>query len=148
MCIFGFFGGEEEGLYGSKEYQKAHATELDKNLEMVLNFDMAHADIEAMSLAMVSDDNRTLSKLERIKTEYLKEEPLMSKYDISLHYGVFDVPYSDYWPFTNAGSKAIAAWGSGCEEYHTYLDNLDHLNPESLEVEGSILGSYALMVST
>ncbi len=145
---FATFGGEEEGLYGSKEYQKAHAAELGEDLEMVLNFDMAHTDLEAMSVAMVTDCNKTLSKLENIKSEYLREEPSMGKYNIGLHYGEFDIGYSDYWPFTEAGSNAIAAWGAGCEEYHTYLDNLEHLNAESLEIEGRILGSYALMAAT
>jgi hypothetical protein len=145
---FATFGGEEEGLYGAKEYQKAHSAELDGKLKMVMNFDMAHTDTEAMRVAMVTDCNKTLSKLERIKSHYLKEEPQMGKYEIALHYGEFDIPYSDYWPFTRAGANGIAAWGSGCEEYHTYLDNMDHLNPESLALEGQILGSYALMAAT
>jgi Iap family predicted aminopeptidase len=142
------FGGEEEGLYGSIAYQQAHSAELTGKLEMVMNFDMAHTDKEAMRVSMVTDCNKTLSKLEDITKKLLSEEPSLEAYEIGLSYGVFDIPYSDYWPFTNAGASGIAAWGSGCEEYHTYLDNLDHLNPESLQIEGRILGSYALMAAT
>lgn len=145
---FATFGGEEEGLFGSKEYQKAHAVEFEGKLEMVLNFDMAHTDKEAMTVGMVTDNNETVRDLERIRSKLLSEEPSLESYTINIHYGTFDIPYSDYWPFTEAGANGIAAWGSGCEEYHTYLDDLTHLNPESLQIEGRILGSYALMVST
>ena len=142
------FGGEEEGLYGSKAYQEAHASELNGKLKMVMNFDMAHTDKEAMTVGMVTDCNNTKGKLEDIRGKLLDEEPSLEAYKININYGTFEIPYSDYWPFTQAGANGIAAWGSGCEEYHTYLDNLDHLNPESLQIEGRILGSYALMAST
>jgi len=119
---------------------------MDSNLEMVMNFDMAHTDVESMSLAMVSNSNDTLDKLEDIGTQLLQKETHLQKFKISYHWNELDIGYSDYWPFVNeGGSKGIASWGSGCEEYHTYLDNLAHLNEESLQVEARIVGSYALM---
>jgi hypothetical protein len=146
---FATFGGEEEGLYGCREYYEAHKEEMDSNLEAVMNFDMAHTDKEAMSLAMVSNSNDTLDKLEKIGTQLMNEENDLKKYKISYHWNELDIGYSDYWPFVNeGGSDGIASWGSGCEEYHTYLDNMDHLNEESLQVEARIVGSFALMAAT
>ncbi|MFW3146522.1 MAG: M28 family peptidase [Thermoplasmatota archaeon] len=140
-------GGEEEGLYGSTAYYQAHRTEIEGNVRAVLNFDMAHTDTEAMSLAMVTNNNDTMKKLEDIGGRLLEKEPDLSKFKISYHYDELDIPYSDYYPFTSGGANGVAAWGSGCEEYHTYLDDLDHLNPESLQVEARILGSYALIIA-
>ena len=37
--------------------------------------------------------------------------------------------------------RAIVCYGSGSEEYHTYLDNMDRFNEESLAVSGIIYGS-------
>ncbi|MEA3558939.1 MAG: M28 family metallopeptidase [Candidatus Thermoplasmatota archaeon] len=142
------FSGEEEGLYGSKEYHAAHKGEFDGKLKIVMNFDMAHTDLEAMTVGMVTNDNGTLKQIENIGNELLDREPELSKYTINYSFDTLQIPYSDYWPFTNDGHKAVAAWGSGCEEYHTYLDNLDNLNPESMQIEGRILGSYALMAAS
>jgi hypothetical protein len=141
-------GGEEEGLYGSKAYYEAHKGEIEGKVLGVLNFDMAHTDTEAMSLAMVTNCNETLGKIKDIGDRLMKSEPGLSKYRISYHYDELDIPYSDYYPFTNGGAPGVAAWGSGCEEYHTYLDNLDHLNAESLQIEARILGSHALKIAS
>lgn len=137
-------GGEEEGLYGSKEYYAAHKDEFNGKLEVVMNFDMAHTDLEAMTVGMVTNDNSTLRSLKEIGNALLEKEPSLSKYTINYAYNELQIPYSDYWPFTVDGHKGVAVWGSGCEEYHTYLDDMDHLNPESMAIEGIILGSYAL----
>ncbi|MCK5772176.1 MAG: M28 family peptidase [Thermoplasmata archaeon] len=144
---FATFGGEEEGLFGSKEYEKAHRAELGENLQ-VLNFDMAHTDREAMSVSMVSNCNTTLGKLKEIGDQLLRVEPALKDYTIGYGYNDLQIPYSDYWPFVQGGSMGVAAWGSGCVEYHTYLDDMTHLNSESMQIEGRILGSYALAEAT
>jgi len=141
-------GGEEEGLFGSTAYYGAHGSEIEGKVMAVLNFDMAHTDTEAMSLSMVTNSNDTLKKLEEIGGKLLDREPGLSKYRISYHYDRLDVPYSDYYPFTAGGATGVAAWGSGCEEYHTYLDDLEHLNSESLQVEARVLGSFALWIAS
>ncbi len=142
------FGGEEEGLFGSIEYYEAHKAEFNSNLKMVMNFDMAHTDREAMSVSMVSNCNSTLETLKEIGDQLLGVEPALKGYTIGYSYNDLQIPYSDYWPFVQGGSKGVAAWGSGCEEYHTYLDDMTHLNPESMQIEGRILGSYALEAAT
>ena len=142
------FGGEEEGLFGSIEYHEAHKAELGSNLDIVLNFDMAHTDREAMSVSMVTNCNSTLGKLKEIGDQLLRIEPSLKDYTIGYGYNDLQIPYSDYWPFVQGGSRGVAAWGSGCDEYHTYLDDMTHLNPESMQIEGRILGSYALASAT
>jgi Zn-dependent M28 family amino/carboxypeptidase len=139
------FGGEEEGLFGSVEYYNAHRNELNEDLDLVMNFDMAHTDKESMSVGIVSNCNDTISTLKKIGDKLLKIEPDLERYTISFGYDELNIKYSDYWPFVDGGSKGIAAWGSGCEEYHTYKDDTTHLNPESLQIEARILGSYALI---
>jgi len=37
--------------------------------------------------------------------------------------------------------RAMLCYGSGSSEYHTYLDNMDRFNEESLAVSGIIYGS-------
>jgi len=37
--------------------------------------------------------------------------------------------------------KAVMCYGSGSEEYHTYLDSMDRFNEESLTISGIIYGS-------
>ena len=37
--------------------------------------------------------------------------------------------------------RAVVCYGSGSEEYHTYLDNMGRFNEESLAVSGIIYGS-------
>ena len=37
--------------------------------------------------------------------------------------------------------RAVVCYGSGSEEYHTYLDNMERFNEESLAVSGIIYGS-------
>jgi len=140
-------GGEEEGLYGSTWYYDSHREELEKRVRMVMNFDMAHADRDSMSVGMVSNCNDTISDLEDIRGALLSSDPELKAYTINIGYDPLDIKYSDYWSFVNGGSAGVAAWGSGCEEYHTYLDDLEHLNAESLQVEARILGTYALMAS-
>ncbi|MFO8051636.1 MAG: M28 family peptidase [Thermoplasmatota archaeon] len=141
-------GGEEEGLYGSKAYYKAHQSDFQGKVEVVMNFDMAHADLDSMTVSMVTNDNDTKEDIEDLGELLLDREPDLSRYTIKYSWDPLTTPYSDYWPFTIEGDKGVAAWGSGCEEYHTYMDNLDDLNPESLRLEGRILGSYALKAAS
>ena len=59
------------------------------------------------------------------------------------------MPYnSDHAPFVfgihqeaDDFGLAMMGYGSGSSEYHTYLDNMDRFNEESLAVSGIIYGS-------
>lgn len=145
---FATFGGEEEGLFGSIAYYDAHRSELSKNCKAVLNFDMAHVDARTSSSPMTCTDNGTISSVLRYRDLLIKAEPTLAKYEINGYYSEMQTPYSDFWPFVMDGAAGIAAWGSGCYEYHTYKDDISRLNPESLQIWGRILGSYALEAST
>ena len=52
---------------------------------------------------------------------------------------VYEV-YGDEGADTEYG-MAMLCYGSGSSEYHTYLDNMDRFNEESLSVSGMIYGS-------
>ena len=140
------FGGEEEGLYGSTEYYEAHRSDLERNAKYVFNYDMAHTDRDAMRVSMVSNCNNTISSLEEISEKLMEAEPSLSDYEVSFSFDELRIKYSDYWSFVDGGATGVAAWGSGCEEYHTYLDDISHLNAESLQIEARVLGSYTLML--
>jgi flavodoxin len=62
------------------------------------------------------------------------------------------MPYnSDHGPFvydlvhdeSDKPGHALVCYGSGSWEYHTYMDNMDHFNEESLAVSAIIYGTYA-----
>ena len=140
------FAGEEEGLFGSINYFDAHKREFMKDLDLYINFDMAHVDPDTNSFTITTTDNSTISTLENIRDTLVRFEPALEKYEIEVVYNDMTWAASDHWAFVNGGHDAMGGWGSGCVEYHTYLDNLDHLNPESLQIGGRILGSYAYML--
>ncbi len=142
------FGGEEEGLFGSIEYYNAHRSEFQGDLDLYINFDMAHVDPDTSSFTITTTKNSTIPILEDIRDKVVRSEPSLEKYEIKVVYNDMTWAASDHWPFVNDGHEAMGGWGSGCEEYHTYKDDLSHLNPESLQIGGRILGSYALMVAT
>ncbi|MCU0798591.1 MAG: M28 family metallopeptidase [Candidatus Thermoplasmatota archaeon] len=142
------FGGEEEGLYGSIMYYLANEAELDRCVDLYMNFDMPHADREALRVTMTTTANSSIPVLNSLKSQLLDREPELRKYSISI---VQDDMYwagSDHWPFVEAGHPAMGGWGSGSAEYHTYKDDITQLNEESLQICGRIIGSYALYAAT
>ncbi|MBN1389333.1 MAG: M28 family peptidase [Candidatus Thermoplasmatota archaeon] len=145
---FATFGGEEEGLYGSIEYYKAHRAEFQDTVDLYINFDMAHVDPDTNSFTVTTTRNSTIPVLEDIRDKLLRKDPTLSRYEISVVYDDMRWAASDHWPFVNGGHHAMGGWGSGCIEYHTYKDDLTNLNPESLQIGGRILGSYALMTAS
>jgi hypothetical protein len=139
---FATFGGEEEGLFGSEEYYKAHAKEME-SCRAYFNFDMAHMDKRTMEGVLTCTDNSTLRGIDRYIDLLIEEEPSMSVYKLSTAYSQMSHASSDYHAFVAGGAIGVAGWGSGCEEYHTYQDDMSHLNPESLQIWSRITGSYA-----
>jgi len=142
---FATFGGEEEGLYGSTAYYDAHKAEFQGTVDLYINFDMAHVDPDTNSFTITTTSNSTIPILKNIRDDLIRSEPTLGKYEISVVYDDMTWAASDHWPFVNGGHEAMGGWGSGAVEYHTYKDDLTHLNPESLQIGGRILGSYALM---
>ena len=142
------FGGEEEGLYGSMAYYDAHRAEFKDNVEVYMNFDMPHADREALHITITTSMNSSIPRMERYRSELLDTESSLAKYKIDIIYESMYWAGSDHWPFTSNGHQAMGGWGSGSAEYHTYEDDLDHLNAESLQICGRIMGTYAIYTAS
>ncbi|WP_455392335.1 M28 family peptidase [[Eubacterium] cellulosolvens] len=139
------FGGEEEGLFGSTAYFAAHENELVKNVKMYSNFDMSHADITRVNRFTVTTSvNSSIGTMEKIIDKIVAKTPELERYSISIRYDDGKWSGSDQWPFASHDIDVTNAWGGGCYEYHTYLDDLSHLNEESLQIGGRIVGSYIL----
>ena len=53
------WGGEEEGLWGSKEWVDKHRDDLAKNLRLYINLDMNHVDAERNSGVVLQGNSKT-----------------------------------------------------------------------------------------
>ena len=146
------WGGEEEGLWGSSEWVKKHQAKLRDNLRLYINLDMNHVDAQRNSgLTLQGNSPGDVKRIEGIVSKFSKVYPeLAEKYDITVRdLDSEDMPYnSDHAPFVynldeDGGEfgRAMLCYGSGSSEYHTYLDNMDRFNEESLVVSGIIYGS-------
>ncbi len=137
------WGGEEEGLYGSTAYFAAHEAKLVDHVHLYSNFDMSHTDLERSTRFLVTvSDNSSKATFEQIRDKMTAETPALDAYNISFGYDDGQWAGSDQWPFASHGIDVTNAWGGGCHEYHTYLDDLSHLNEESLQLGGRLIGSY------
>jgi len=153
------WGGEEEGLWGSRAYVEENADFLGENLRLYINLDMNHVDIDQETrgndIRLFGNDKRDMEHIEDITEQFKKERSdVADRYTISLM--TLDgpkgeengMPYnSDHGPFVydladgNEG-RAVVCYGSGSWEYHTYLDDMTRFNEESLGVSVVIYGSY------
>ena len=152
------WGGEEEGLYGSKAYVASLQSSLRNNLRLYINLDMNHVDADfsnrGNSVTLFGNNAEDMGHIERITALYQNErEEVADRYEIRLAtltgaQGAPDgMPYnSDHGPFVyDLGSergRAVVCYGSGSWEYHTYLDTMDRFNEESLGVSVTIYGTY------
>ena len=156
------WGGEEEGLHGSKAWVEKHADELKENLIVYINLDMNHVDIDperGNGLTLFGNYQSDIDHIERITEKFKAERSdLASKYSITIRTldgpknSETGMPYnSDHGPFvydlvhdeSDKPGHALVCYGSGSWEYHTYMDNMDHFNEESLAVSAIIYGTYA-----
>ncbi|MEE3082993.1 MAG: M20/M25/M40 family metallo-hydrolase [Candidatus Thermoplasmatota archaeon] len=158
------WGGEEEGLHGSKAYVGQYQPDLQENLRIYINLDMNHVDVDyetrGNGLWMFGNDRRDTEHIEGIVKEFENQNPrgLASIYDINVDTldgpknGPNGMPYnSDHGPFVydiqredgDDPGRALVCYGSGSWEYHTFHDDMDRFNAESLAVSGIIYGSYA-----
>ncbi len=153
------WGGEEEGLWGSKAYVEDNQAYLAENLRLYVNLDMNHVDIDyttrGNSVTLFTNNKIDLQHITDITAQYEKANPVMAdRYDIRLalyagEKGEPDgMPYnSDHGPFvydlgTKEDGRAVVCYGSGSSEYHTYLDDMSRFNEESLGLSITIYGTY------
>ena len=157
------WGGEEEGLWGSRAYVADMQSSLRNNLRLYLNFDMNHVDADFQnrgnSLTLFTNNGNDYDHIIRIVDLYSNEKSeIANKYQIrtSLLDGdrgdANEMPCnSDYCPFIyELGGKtgrAVSCYGGGAWEYHTYLDTMDRFNEESLHVSGTIYGTYMRLLA-
>jgi len=157
------WGGEEEGLWGSRAYVAEMQSSLRNNLRLYLNFDMNHVDADFQnrgnSLTLFTNNEEDYGHIKRIAELYNEQRnEIANKYDIrfSLLDGAKgesnEMPCnSDYCPFIyELGDKvgrAVSCYGGGAWEYHTYLDTMDRFNEESLHVSGTIYGTYMRLLA-
>ena len=153
------WGGEEEGLWGSKAYVGANANELARNLRLYINLDMNHVDIDIAnrgnSLSFFSNSAKDINAMKDVLDVLQDERPdLFPKYSVSTgllagERGEPDgMPYnSDHGPFVydlpdGVTGNAMLCYGSGSYEYHTYADTMERFNEESLGVSVIAYGTY------
>lgn len=143
------WGGEEEGLFGSTMYLEAHEEDILDNCMMYLNFDMNNVDLKrGNALPMTISDNTSIKHMNKIAEKLQSEDSELEKYDVQIEYNDLKSGGSDQLIFAKNDIKVGACWGSGSWEYHTYLDTIEHVNPESQSFSGRIFGSYALYLAT
>ena len=153
------WGGEEEGLWGSKAYVGANANELARNLRLYINLDMNHVDVDIANrgntLRFFSNSKEDINAMKDIVKVLEQERPdLFPKYAVTTgllegERGAPDgMPYnSDHGPFVydlpdGVVGNALVCYGTGSYEYHTYADTMDRFNEESLGVSVIAYGTY------
>ncbi|MBT60808.1 MAG: hypothetical protein CMA63_04560 [Euryarchaeota archaeon] len=157
------WGGEEEGLWGSRAYVEQMQSTLRENLRLYINLDMNHVDADfanrGNALTLFTNNADDFGHIQRITDLYKKEESeIADKYDIQL--SLLDgaqgeenqMPCnSDHCPFVydlgGKNGRAAVCYGSGSWEYHTYLDTMDRFNEESLAVSSTIYGTYIRLLA-
>ncbi|MDG1551841.1 MAG: M20/M25/M40 family metallo-hydrolase [Candidatus Poseidoniaceae archaeon] len=157
------WGGEEEGLWGSRAYVEEMQSSLRENLRLYINFDMNHVDADfenrGNSLTLFTNNADDYGHMQRI-TELYKEKrsEIADRYDIQFQLLDGDLGdenqmpcNSDHCPFVydlgNKDGRAVVCYGSGSWEYHTYLDTMDRFNEESLAVSTTIYGTYMRLLA-
>jgi hypothetical protein len=140
---FAFFGGEEEGLHGSIEYVNAHRADLKENLIFYENADMTNIDLTRGYGGWIgSNDKDATASYKEIAELYKSKDPRFEKYTMDMTTGDMNGG-SDMASFLPLDKKVSFGAGSGCVEYHTHMDDINHINPESEAYFGEIFGTYA-----
>ena len=156
------WGGEEEGLHGSKAWVEKYQKTLADNLIIYINLDMNHVDIDperGNSLTLFGNYQSDVDQVKNIVSLLESQRPeLTSNYTINIR--TLDgekntptgMPYnSDHGPFVydtvqddnDKPGHALVCYGSGSHEYHTYADDMTRFNEESLAISSIVYGTYA-----
>jgi len=140
---FAFFGGEEEGLLGSNAYVAAHSQDIKDNMIFYENADMTNIDLTRGYGGWIgSNDDSAVSHYKEIASIYKSKDSRFEKYTMDISVGGMNSG-SDQASFLPLDKKVSFGAGSGCDEYHTHLDNINHINTESEAYFGDIFGTYA-----
>ncbi|MDA9254453.1 M20/M25/M40 family metallo-hydrolase [Candidatus Poseidoniaceae archaeon] len=157
------WGGEEEGLWGSRAYVEQMQSSLRDNLRLYINLDMNHVDADfanrGNSLKLFTNNEEDYGHIVRITDLYKQERSeIADKYDIQ--FSLLDgaqgdddqMPCnSDHCPFVydlgGKNGRAVVCYGSGSWEYHTYLDTMDRFNEESLAISTTVYGTYMRLLA-
>ncbi len=152
------WGGEEEGLFGSRAYVQANGAALADDLRLYINLDMNHVDIDfsrGNSLSMFTNNEEDYDHIRSIWEVYSAERSdVADRYEV--RFSLLDgpkgaengMPYnSDHGPFVydlpgGKEGQAVVCYGSGSYEYHTYADDMSRFNAESLGVSVTVYGTY------
>jgi hypothetical protein len=152
------WGGEEEGLFGSRAYVQANGATLADDLRLYINLDMNHVDIDfsrGNSLSMFTNNEEDYDHIRSIWEVYSAERSdVAERYEV--RFSLLDgpkgaengMPYnSDHGPFVydlpgGKEGQAVVCYGSGSYEYHTYADDMSRFNAESLGVSVTVYGTY------
>jgi aminopeptidase YwaD len=137
---FALWGVEEIGLYGSREYVKAHAKEL-SNIRFYLNMDSAGT----------KNNNRDI-----VLNEWPELEPHFKRWseEMALEFAVGQsvTAFSDHFPFFMAGvatggmesaERSLAGRGYG----HTQYDTVDKVDLQSLREASTLAARLALRMA-
>ena len=151
------WGGEEEGLWGSRAYVADMNQELSDELRLYINLDMNHVDKDTArgnSVTLFTNHPTDYEHIKALAEEYKENYPDMAdKYtiNIGLYEGDLGEPdgmpcNSDHCPFVydldGKTGRAAVCYGSGSWEYHTYLDEMSRFNEESLGISITIYSNY------
>ena len=124
-------GGEETGLYGSRDYAARHKGDLE-NFRLCINCDIAGA-IFGNNSCFVTGPESLRWYLDAMGKEF------------GMGYEVSTAVYSsDNVPFSNAGvpACAITRGGGYCCEIHTSRDELDDVDAEHLAITGRYILTF------
>lgn len=126
-------GSEERGLFGSKNYVKAHEEEL-KNIKLCINVDLAGPVIGRDTAIVIAED-----KLCHM-IEYMYKE---IGHPMSLRHDIYS---SDCIPFADKGIPAVnfVRYGApGAAACHSRNDVLETLSAKSLEYTASFVAKFS-----
>ena len=133
---FIWFGGEEEGLCGSKAYLEQHANELE-NYKLMINIDVAGSAI-GKNFVRATCEESVAHAIQFIADEI--------GYQADIKQGLMG---SDSTPFADKKVPAIGfgrGASSGLEFAHSRFDRPEYCTPEALERTASFIAAYARRV--
>jgi hypothetical protein len=129
---FIWFQGEEQHLYGSRAYVRAHADEL-RHVTAVVNVDMPGS---PRSLA-TSGGPEFVEFLQGWRAG-------LRGYELSPEIGKLAGNFSDHGPFVEAGVTCVALWGEhgpGVSSYHTAGDTYDKVDRRATVQSAAVLAT-------
>ena len=128
---FVWFMGEEQGLFGSRAYAEAHADEMDRIVTMI-NVDMPGAPRRFVAFGH--------PEIEEFLTDLAADLPA---YEIGVHVADETGPWSDHYPFQDAGVCTMVLsgeLGDGVKNYHTVGDMYDTVDRRGTVQSSAVFG--------